>query len=168
MTLIEVKKLLYKQKPKAVLNKIKKGVAYYESEVDTGESKSFLGFVFFEVPVSDMGDAAFLPTMDAKLLNRWLVDTFEKEKGPRVFEIWMEGYAATGEHSPAQKVGEGLGNTFDEAVRDYMNGTLNHGIEENKRSGYTTEEAYNNRRSNWNIWACMLFDNEKDARKSFG
>lgn len=31
-----------------------------------------------------------------------------------------------------------------------------------------SEDAYKNRRSSWNIWACNLFDNEADARKSFG
>ena len=84
------------------------------------------------------------------------------------FEIWMEGYAATGERSDAQIVGKGYGETFDDAVKDYMAKTPNHGIEVNERNRYRTEEAYKNRRSNWNIWACSLFDNEIDARKSFG
>lgn len=44
----------------------------------------------------------------------------------------------------------------------------NHGIETNKRNRYISDEAYKNRRSNWSIWACNLFDNEADARKSFG
>ena len=56
----------------------------------------------------------------------------------------------------------------DEAVKDYMSKHTNHGIEENGRNRYMSEDAYNNRRSNWNIWACNLFDNEADARKSFG
>jgi hypothetical protein len=30
--------------------------------------------VAFQVPVEDMGDADFLPVMDAKLLVRWLVE----------------------------------------------------------------------------------------------
>ena len=38
----------------------------------------------------------------------------------REFEIWMEGYAATGEHGTAQMIGKGFGSTFDEAVKDYM------------------------------------------------
>ena len=43
-----------------------------------------------------------------------------------------------------------------------------HGIEENGRDNYGSDSAYENRRSNWNIWRCNLFDNEADARKSFG
>ena len=68
MTTTEIKKELYKQKPDAHLRYIRKGVAYYYS--DLIESR-----VYFEVPISDMGDADFTPTMDAKLLNRWLVNS---------------------------------------------------------------------------------------------
>ena len=84
------------------------------------------------------------------------------------YEIWMEGYAATGESSGAQMIGVGPGNTFDEAVENYMSKNPEHGIEPNGPGRYVSEEAYNSRRSNWNIWACSLFDNESDARKSFG
>ena len=72
----------------------------------------------------------------------------------REFEIWMEGYAATGEHGTAHMIGKGFGSTFDEAVKDYMSKNPKHGIEENGRSRYISEDAYKNRRSNWNIWAC--------------
>jgi hypothetical protein len=84
--------------------------------------------------------------------------TFD-EKGNliREFEIWMEGYIATGESGTAKMIGKGTGRTFDEAIMDYMTKNPNHGIEKNTRG-----------RSNWAIWACCLFDNETDARKSFG
>lgn len=70
----EIKKLLYKQKPKAELLFIRKGVAYYDTVLVVEEEpmkihKTF----FFEVPIEDMGEADFLPEMDAKLLIRWLV-----------------------------------------------------------------------------------------------
>jgi hypothetical protein len=84
------------------------------------------------------------------------------------FEIWMEGYIATDEQGTAQMIGTGFGNTFDEAIQDYMSKNPKHGIQVNGRSRYISEEAYQNRRSNWNIWACNLFDNEMDARKLFG
>jgi len=86
----------------------------------------------------------------------------------REFEIWVEGYAATGERGIAQMIGKGFGNTFDEAVEDYMSKNPKHGIEKNDKNRYMNEQAYQNRRSNWNIWACNLFDNEVDARISFG
>ncbi len=87
---------------------------------------------------------------------------------PQTFEIWVEGYAATGEHGTAQMIGTGTGDTFDEAVQDYMKWNPKHGIKENGRGRYVSDEAYKNRRSNWNIWGCNLYDNEADARKSFG
>lgn len=86
----------------------------------------------------------------------------------REYEIWMEGYAVTGDRQGAEMIGKGIGNTFDKAVIDYMSKNDNHGIEENKTSKYNSKESYHNRKSNWNIWACNLFDNEVDARKSFG
>lgn len=63
----EVKKALYKQNPKATFNFIRKGVAYYTTEIN----ETFQ--IFFEIPVIDMGDADFESTMDAKLLIRWIV-----------------------------------------------------------------------------------------------
>ena len=84
------------------------------------------------------------------------------------FEIWCEGYRASGDSSDAHKVGEGYGDTFDEAVEDYMRKNPNHGIEPYTRDQFRNDEAYKNRRSRWHIWACALFDNEADARKAFG
>lgn len=72
-TIEMVKKELYKQKPTAELLYIRKGVAYYDAKIKI-EEEPIIKYktIFFEVPVSDMGDADFTPTMDAKLLNRWL------------------------------------------------------------------------------------------------
>lgn len=84
------------------------------------------------------------------------------------FDIWMEGYAATGQSSGAQRVGYGQGKNFDEAVKDYMANTPKHGIEENSRKRYRSDEHYKKRDSNWNIWACDLYDNHADAAKAFG
>lgn len=61
----EIKKALYRQKPTAFFNYIRKGVAYYHTELD-GEN------LWFEIPVDDMGDADFGSTMEAKLLIRWV------------------------------------------------------------------------------------------------
>jgi hypothetical protein len=86
----------------------------------------------------------------------------------KLFEIWAEGYVATGEHQRAIKLAEAFAETFDDAVKHYMDTTHNHDVNKVTRKRYTSEEAYQNRRSNWEIWGCMLFDNEADARKSFG
>lgn len=61
----ELKKLIYKEKPVAYFKMIRLENAYYKSMTSLGE-------VNFAIPVSDMGDADFLPEMDAKLLLRWL------------------------------------------------------------------------------------------------
>lgn len=86
-----------------------------------------------------------------------------------MIEIWMEGYAATGESGTAQKIWEGDALDFDDAIKKYnadKNGvTL---AEPYTRNSFDSEEAYLNRRSNWKIWGCALFDNEVDARKAFG
>ena len=84
------------------------------------------------------------------------------------FEIWMEGYSATGDYSDAQMIGKEFGSTFDDAIKNYIKKHPQCGIEENTRERYSSDEYYYNRRSNWNIWACDLFDNEFDARKNFG
>ena len=102
--------------------------------------------------------------------DKFTIDDFEKlnQKMEQEIEIWMEGYAVTGNEAPARMIGKGVGFTFDEAVRDYMSRTPDHGVRENVLAQYENEEAYQNRRSNWNIWACNLFDNQADASKSFG
>ena len=84
------------------------------------------------------------------------------------YEIWVEGYIATGESGVAQKLGSAMGNNFDEAVENYINVTPNTNIEANTRNKYISNEAYINKNSNWNIWACNIYDNEVDARKAFG
>lgn len=71
MTRNDIKKELYKQKPTAELLYIRGGVAHYSSKIGIdGERKT----IFFEVPVSDMGESDFTPKMSAQLLIRWLRD----------------------------------------------------------------------------------------------
>ena len=86
---------------------------------------------------------------------------------PKEWEIWSEGYAATGERSGAHFHGKFPGETFDEAV-EYANKKVKLGAEPYTRSAFVTDEHFKNRRSSWKIWGCALFDNEADARKSFG
>jgi hypothetical protein len=62
----EIKKLLYKENPKAILTYIRERKAYYISKVNDQT-------INFEIPVEDMGTADFLPEMDSKLLNRWIL-----------------------------------------------------------------------------------------------
>jgi hypothetical protein len=61
----EVKKLLYKQNPKASLDWVTKIGIQYSTEVDS------IAIVFI-VPFNDIGDAKFDVEMDAKLLIRYI------------------------------------------------------------------------------------------------
>lgn len=88
----------------------------------------------------------------------------------KIFEIWMEGYAATGESGTAQCLGEFEGETFDDAVEAYNRSVSDDGnkAKRNMRSKYISDEAYEDRYSDWSIWACNLYNHEADARKAFG
>lgn len=72
MELNDIKKALYKQNPKAEIKFIRKGIAYYLAVIQDDNYEPVE--VRFEVPVIDMGDADFLPYMDAKLMNRYIAE----------------------------------------------------------------------------------------------
>lgn len=76
------------------------------------------------------------------------------------FEIWTEGYAATGERGTATFHGRAIGETFEEACISLLPDRLDK--DSNSPDGY---RRFGGRLS---IWACRCFDNEADARKSFG
>ena len=108
------------------------------------------------------------------------------------FEIWSEGYAATGERSGAYFHGKSTGETFNEACINFRqpeniiqrdtkevivpkgfplgldtnsDGTYRRGC---YRGDKIEGKEKENKVGNYIIWACQLFDNEIDARKSFG
>lgn len=72
------------------------------------------------------------------------------------FEVWSEGYAATGESGDAVFHGNFEGETFRDAVISFKNSLTNpHSISCIDIDRMT-------------FWGCRFFDNEIDARKSFG
>lgn len=71
------------------------------------------------------------------------------------WEVWIEGYAATGGSGTASFEGVYKGETFKNAVESMM-----------KDKQWNIEGYYNPERLTY--WACRFFDNETDARKSFG
>jgi len=89
------------------------------------------------------------------------IEIEQDNKPPKMFEVWMEGYAATGESAQAHKVGEVLCKTFDEAVLILTEGKVD--LDKNQPDGLK-------RMSKGNLcsWCCGFYDNETDARKSFG
>ena len=70
------------------------------------------------------------------------------------YQIWTEGYAATGESSGAIYHGLSKGETFKQAVENF--------IEENNWD----KKLYNSEKLTY--WGCKFYDNESDARKTFG
>lgn len=108
------------------------------------------------------------------------------------FEIWSEGYAATGEHATADFIGKSMGNNFDEACENFRypkDITVEYtgdviikkgaplSLDRNtdgsyRRGSFRSHNSPNpellNPDGNYSCWACQYFDNEIDARKSFG
>lgn len=75
------------------------------------------------------------------------------------FEIWSGGYAATGGSSGAIFHGKQKAESFNEACDIFFKGNSNYGLLLDGRDMKTLIRAY---------WGCRLFDNEADARRSFG
>lgn len=80
------------------------------------------------------------------------------ETGTTLFTIWAEGFAATGEAETAWQLNESpiVAANLDEAVQLYS---------EASDSRYLFKRDSN---GTWTYWGCRLFDNESDARGSFG
>jgi len=71
----------------------------------------------------------------------------------KYWSVWSEGYRATGEHGTATFHGNFEADTFAEACQ---------------RWAATTSDPKQFNAERLTYWACRLFDNEADARKSFG
>lgn len=95
---------------------------------------------------------AYQKHMDASIAK--LLETKQIEQTTKLYEIWAEGYAATGGCSGATLLGRIRGENFKDACKKLANKDLAFGLYfDEKRMTY---------------WGCSLFDNEADARKSFG
>ncbi|MBA1218164.1 hypothetical protein [Pseudomonas fulva] len=80
------------------------------------------------------------------------------EPAIRAIEVWTEGYSVTGNRSPAQRMGVYQAATFDDAVAQHLQT-----LDAEGQSFYRQSEN-----GVWSCWGCRLFDNEADARRSFG
>jgi hypothetical protein len=71
------------------------------------------------------------------------------------FDLWTEGYSATGQRGSATFHGEFEGENLKEAVAEFQK----------------TLTPYEQRLINLDhltFWGCRFFSNESDARRSFG
>ena len=66
------------------------------------------------------------------------------------FKIWMEGYECTGNRSTASFKGEYEAETFKDACD----------------LAFKDDKYYDGKKLSY--WGCRLYDNEIDARKTFG
>ena len=73
------------------------------------------------------------------------------------YEIWREGYSATGNEERAEKLGEADGQTFEDACKSFVRA----------HPGLVDTFKIRNDGHPY-LWICRLFDNEADARKSCG
>lgn len=110
----------------------------------------------YQFIVFDISDYKSPPEPEKKIY------TTQIGTGDKLYEVWSEGYAATGEHGSAFQLTlsteistKWKGDTFQKACINALK-TL-----EWDMKGYY---SYDNN----SYWACRFFDNEKDARKSFG
>ncbi len=73
------------------------------------------------------------------------------------FEVWQEGYSATGYSAAAQRIGEVDADSFPDAVRLAVKEWATPG----------SLSMYFNA-NDLTFWGCRHFDNEADARRTFG
>lgn len=84
--------------------------------------------------------------------------TYSAMPNLKLRHVWTEGYMATGEHGTATYHGCCLAESFIEACETLIK-TL-----DKKSDG--TLQMYTE--GHPQVWGCKCFDNEVDARKSFG
>lgn len=66
------------------------------------------------------------------------------------YEIWSEGYRATGQSGTANFMGKAAGDNFKKACASFFKGDAYYSVHNNT------------------YWACKLYDNKIDASRSFG
>lgn len=90
-------------------------------------------------------------TIKSQMLNK-------ESPESKLWDIWAEGYSVTGESSGATLLASNVeAKTFTEAVETWLKTVTSHNPYITKQNDGT-----------YTYWGCRLFDNERDARKSFG
>ena len=135
--------------------KKKKGTKVYTSEPSIMKEQVPVTGTELKMVVLDFSkyepepyEPIFTSFVDERLQNDWIGD---------VFEVWSEGYVITGGEGKAMFHGWIRGKTFEKAMGRYKR--VYHGdVEERGEEG----NKY------FVTWGCRYFDNEADARQSFG
>ena len=79
------------------------------------------------------------------------------------YEIWIEGYAASGDSGKHQLLGTCKGKSFRNAVLNWVESKI-------KDMGFVefTRHYGNFNRKELTLWGCRLFPTEEESAKSFG
>ncbi|MCU4630532.1 hypothetical protein KTJ53_12700 [Acinetobacter variabilis] len=72
-----------------------------------------------------------------------------------IFQVWLEGHEATGSKTKAVLLGDYEAESFSEAIKEAC-------LKNKMDSRYLSLDAEPS------YWGCRFFDNENDARKTFG
>lgn len=72
------------------------------------------------------------------------------------FDLWLEGWHATGGGNDATYLGRWKGRTFEDACDAWAHHKPARRLPDYHRNPYPK------------YWGCKIYDNEKDARASFG
>jgi hypothetical protein len=72
------------------------------------------------------------------------------------YEVWIEGYAITGQQETAKFLGNYKANNFIEASKKALLKNNYSDIDKNYNEKFNT------------YWGCKLYDNEEKAREYFG
>jgi len=86
----------------------------------------------------------------SKLIEKTRKEIYHSPGPFKKFEIWSEGFIATGEQATATYHGTIMANSFKEACR-YMF---------YKRTDFDSKRL--------TLWGCRLYDNEMNARRTYG
>ncbi len=85
------------------------------------------------------------------------------------FDVWEEGFAATGQRGEARFLGKLKGRNFQDAcMRYFLKRELEFREEADKSGDWIDTERWDYNPYRNTYWGCNLYDNEIDARKSFG
>lgn len=111
-------------------------------------SAQVVGAVVGNLLVIAAQDACAPPEMPRECECSWVL-------GLTVYQIWAEGYRASGDRADATILGTSRAATFRGAV-------------ENIRDRSDTPELFTFKGERCFFWECELFDNEADAQRRFG
>lgn len=89
----------------------------------------------------------------------------------KIYEVWREGFGATGDYSPAQLIGKSYARSFAQACHivfctEFLK--MTEIVNKPDYEGYVDPDRWDYDPLRLTYWGCRLFNNETDARKSFG